>query len=120
MTDTNWRAGMTPELDTRLKIGLVMVQADRNWSVHHLANPLPADRMDVLVRAVESSVGATGVRELEAQLASVRGCLARLVEAVVGEWLPDKSPGAQTVEAIRQVHRVEAYLQSLEEEQGAA
>lgn len=111
---------MTPELDTRLKIGLVMVQADRNWAVHHLANPLPADRIDVLVRAVESSIGATGVRDLEAQLATARGCLARLVEAVTGKWLPDKSPGAQAMEAIRQVHRVEAYLLSQQDEQGAA
>jgi hypothetical protein len=111
---------MTPEQSSRLNIHYVLVQADRQYANDHLTNALPPDRMDVLIRAVETNIGSTAVRELEGELANARGCLARLLEAVNGAWSPGMDVGAQTWEALRQVHAVEAYFQSLNNEQEVA
>lgn len=117
---TNWREGPTPEQVSRLNIQYVLVRADRQWATDHLANALPADRMDYLIRAVEKSVGMTAVRDLECELAVTRGLLSRLVEAVTGQWDPRGDPGQQAQEALRQVRRVEAYLASLNPDQEVA
>lgn len=111
---------MTPEQSSRLNIHYVLVRADRQYATDHLTNALPPDRLDVLIRAVETNVGSTAVRELEGELAIARGCLARLLEAVNGVWSPGVDVGAQTWEALRQVHAVEAYFQSLHTEQEVA
>lgn len=111
---------MTPEQSSRLNIHYVLVRADRQYATDHLTNALPPDRLDVLIRAVETNIGSTAVRELEGELAIARGCLARLLEAVNGVWSPGVEVGAQTWEALRQVHAVEAYFHSLRNEQEVA
>lgn len=111
---------MTPEQESRISIHRVLVSADRQYATDHLTSMLPPDRMDVLIRAVETNIGATAVRELQAQLAGARGCVARLVEAITGEWSPGRAAGAQTVEAMRVLHRVEEYVRSLQVDQEVA
>lgn len=111
---------MTPEQSSRLNIHYVLVRADRQYATDHLTNALPPDRLDVLIRAVETNIGSTAVRELEGELAIARGCLARLLEAVNGVWSPGVDVGAQTWEALRQVHAIEAYFRSLQNEQEVA
>lgn len=110
----------TPEQQSRMRIQYALVRADRSWAGHHMANALPPDRMDMLVRAVEKSIGATACLGLEVELANARGCLARLVEAVTGEWLPEEDAGAQALHALQQVRRVEAFLLSLHVDQEVA
>lgn len=104
---------MTPEQVTRWRAELV--RADRNWATAHRANPLPPDRLAFLFRAMSGAQ-----RELELEMANTRGCLARLIEAVTGRWRPNVAVGEQAVDALRQVHKVEQYLMSLHDEQGAA
>lgn len=104
---------MTPEQSARWHAE--MVAADRRWATAHRANPLPPERLLVLLRAVSGSQ-----RDLELEMANTRGCLARLVEAITGQWRQGIDVGEQTVDALRQVHQVEAYLQSKHDEQEVA
>lgn len=104
---------MTPEQSARWHAE--MVATDRRWATAHRANPLPPERLLVLLRAVSGSQ-----RDLELETANTRGCLARLVEAVTGRWRNGVDVGEQTVEALQQVHKVEQYLLSQQDEQGAA
>lgn len=104
---------MTPEQSARWHAE--MVAADQRWATAHRANPLPPERLLVLLRAVSGSQ-----RDLELETANTRGCLARLVEAVTGRWRNGVDAGEQTVEALQQVHKVEQFLMSLHNEQEVA
>jgi hypothetical protein len=104
---------MTPEQSARWHAELV--RADRHWATQHRANPLPSDRLLVLIRAMSGAQ-----RDLELEMANTRGLLARLVEAVTGGWDPKGDVACQAQEALRELRRVEAFLLSLHNEQGAA
>jgi hypothetical protein len=103
------------ELPTRLTIQYVLVRADRRYAQEHLTNALPPDRMDTLIRAVDSNFGASAVGELELIAANSKALIGRLVEAVSGSWNPAGNVARQVVEALRQLRQVEAFLRSLNE-----
>lgn len=104
---------MTPEQTAHWHAELV--RADRHWATAHRANSLPPDRLAWLLRAVSGSQ-----RDLELEHANTRALLARLVEVVTGQWDPRGDAATQVQEAMREVRRVEAYLQSLHAEQEVA
>ena len=107
---------MTPEQAVRVRVQQAMVSADHRWAMQRRANPLPADRIDVLSRAVASDA----VPDLTLQVANARGCLARLVEAITGTWRPTVAAGEQKADALRQLRQIEAFLLSLQVDQEVA
>lgn len=104
---------MTPEQAVRWEAALV--RADRHWATAHRTNPLPPDRLVWLVHAT-----ATVQHQQELEHANTRALLARLVEAVAGRWDPHGDPAVQAQAALRELRRIEQYLLSLHNEQGAA
>lgn len=105
--------------DTRRDILFALARGDRIWAQQHMTHPLPADRLDALARELHATV-VVAVQDQRLRSANERGCLARLIEAVLGTWDPAVDPGAQTAEALKQVRRVEAYLVSLNHDQEVA
>lgn len=112
---------MTPsndrEMPTRLTIQYVIVRADRRYAEDHLAKPLPPDRLDTLIRAVDANFGTAAVQELEVIAANTKALLGKLVTAVTGTWNPDRNVVRQVQDALRQLRQVEAHLLSQHEEQ---
>lgn len=105
--------------DTRRDILYALARADRQWAQQHMTHPLPPDRLDALARDLHAAV-VVAVQDQQVRSANERGCLARLIEAINGVWDKAADPGAQTSEALRQLHRVEQYLMSLNHEQEVA
>lgn len=104
----------------RLDLPLIVDRADKGWALRAGLDASEPDRLAAITRSVQDHVHLHVLDHLEVEIGTLRAQVARLVGAAVGEWVPDAPAEPQVSAALRELRAVEAFLQSLNQDQRGA
>jgi hypothetical protein len=104
----------------RLDIDLIVERADKGWALRTGSEASEPARLAAIARSVQDHVHLHVLDHLEVEIGILRAQVARLVGAAVGEWVPDAPSEPQVSAALRELRAVEAFLQSLNQDQKGA